>query len=82
MKEFMQKPHYEKAIIKDFFQPLMGDGLAMSEGETWKRHRKIISNSFHYDSLNKNISTIQTIAKEFFDKIGEREKFLIEQIVQ
>jgi len=74
MKEFMQKPHYyEKAIIKDFFQPLMGDGLAMSEGETWKRHRKIISNSFHYDSLNKNISTIQTTAREFFDKIASQE---------
>jgi len=39
------------------------------EGEAWKRHRKIIANSFHYESLRNNISLIQKTVKESFDKL-------------
>lgn len=47
IKEFLLKPHlYEKSGVTKFIAPLVGgSGLVMSEGETWKRHRKIISSS-------------------------------------
>ena len=74
IKEFLLKPNlYQKAGI-DFLKPLVGGGgLVMSEGDTWKRHRKIISNSFHYESLKANISTIRNTTLEFFNKITPEE---------
>jgi len=45
----------------------------MSEGDVWKRHRKIISNSFHYESLKANITTIKNTTLEFLDKTTPEE---------
>jgi len=74
IKEFLLKPNlYEKVGI-DFIKPLVGGGgLVMSEGDVWKRHRKIISNSFHYESLKANISTIRNTTLEFLDKTTPEE---------
>lgn len=70
-KEFFANPQlYEKSSASDFFKPIVGGGgLAMLEGEQWKRHRKIISNSFHDESLRNNIPIVQKTVKEFFDKL-------------
>jgi len=75
IKEFLLKPHlYEKAGITKFVHPLVGGGgLVMSEGDVWKRHRKIISNSFHYESLKANISTIRNTTLEFLNKTTPEE---------
>ena len=74
IKEFLLKPNlYQKAGI-DFLKPLVGGGgLVMSEGDVWKRHRKIISNSFHYESLKANISTIRNTTLEFLNKTTPEE---------
>jgi len=70
IKEFLLKPNlYEKAGITKFINPLVGGGgLVMSEGDVWKRHRKVISNSFHYESLKANIATIRDTTLEFLNK--------------
>ena len=49
--------------------PLMGTGLLLAEGETWKRHRKIVSNSFNYDFLRSNIGLVQSTTKEFLSAL-------------
>ena len=70
-KEFFLNPqNYKKTGVSTFAGPLVdGGGLVLYEGETWKRYRKIISNSFHYESLRINTSLIQSTTKEFFDKL-------------
>ena len=70
-KDFFINPqNYQKTGVTNFTRPLVGNGgLVLYEGETWKRYRKIISSSFHYESLRTNISTIQSTTKEFFDKL-------------
>jgi len=70
-KDFFINPqNYKKIGVSNFLSPLVdGGGLVQYEGETWKRYRKIISNSFHYESLRANITTVQSTAKEFFDKL-------------
>ena len=76
IKEFLLKSNlYKKAgSITKFIKPLVGGGgLVMSEGEVWKRHRKIISNSFHYESLKANVSTIRNTTLEFLNKTTPEE---------
>jgi len=70
-KDFFINPqNYKKVDVSNFGLYLVGGGgLVQYEDETWKRYRKIISNSFHYESLRSNISTIQSTAQEFFDKL-------------
>jgi len=70
-KDFFINPqNYKKIGVSNFVRPLVdGGGLVQYEGETWKRYRKIISNSFHYESLRSNISTIQSTAKELFERL-------------
>lgn len=74
VKEFTQKPgNYEKHQLFQTMKLLFGNGLIITEGEVWKRHRKIISSSFHYEFLKNNTKMIQSTTKEFFDKISEEE---------
>ena len=75
IKEFLLKPNlYEKTGVTNFIKPLVGGGgLVMSEGDVWKRHRKVISNSFHYESLKANISTIRNTTLEFLNKTTPEE---------
>ena len=70
-KDFYSNPqYYVKSGQADIFKPVVEDGgLGMLEGEAWKRHRKIIANSFHYESLRANINSIQSTVREFFDKL-------------
>jgi len=74
-KEFLANPHlYVKCGATDFIKPVTGyGGLAMLEGDQWKRHRKVIANSFHYESLRTNISDVQKTVKECFDKLTPQE---------
>ena len=72
IKEFLQKQHnYKKMHFIDVLRPLVGKGLVSAEGDTWKRHRKIVSASFNFEFLKMNIPEIQNTAREFFDKMSE-----------
>jgi cytochrome P450 len=46
-------------FISEIFQNLNGGGIAFTEGDAWKRKRKIISSVFHYDFLNDLIPVIE-----------------------
>lgn len=43
--------HTEKSYVYDFLRPWLGDGLILSWGEKWHKHRKIITPSFHFSIL-------------------------------
>ncbi len=74
IKEYFHKQHlYNKTGVMIFLHPLMGNGLTSAEGDVWKRHRKIISNSFHYESLKANVPLVLKITREFMDKISPEE---------
>ena len=69
-KEFVQKPQfYKKDHFVQVLKPLIGNGLFLAEGETWKRHRKVISGSFNYELLKSNVSIIQDITAKYFKNL-------------
>ncbi|RZK09917.1 MAG: cytochrome P450 [Flavobacterium sp.] len=65
--------YYNKTGIVEYIKPVVGVGLTFAEGDFWKRHRRIISNSFHYESLKSNVPLILKISREFFDKLSPEE---------
>jgi len=71
VKEFFNKQdHYVKARSRLGLAPyLQGNGLALSEGEEWKRQRKFISQVFHYEYLNDNVPLIAETVNEFLTKL-------------
>ena len=70
VKEFLQnQKYYVKTKSIDFLKELVGTGLVTIEGDKWKTHRKIISNSFHYEFLKGNLGMIQATVRELLDKI-------------
>jgi len=74
IKEFLlNQTGYVKGGVTNFLFPLIGSGLVLSDGETWRRHRRIISNSFHYESLKANVKTVQNTARELLGKIPQEE---------
>lgn len=74
IKEFLQKQqYYQKAEIVQALLPLVGTGLLLAEGDAWKRQRKILSNSFHYEFIKDKIPLIQSTTKEFLDALSDQD---------
>jgi len=76
IKEFLLKQdgNYVKAeSYMDLYKCLVGTGLVTSEGETWKKHRKIVSNVFHFDFIKEAVPSIIETTREFFDKLKTKD---------
>ncbi|XP_026140542.1 cytochrome P450 4T8 [Carassius auratus] len=80
-------PSYVKTILtttepKDdyaykFFIPWLGDGLLVSTGQKWFRHRRLLTPGFHYDVLKPYVKLVSDSTKvmlgkwEIYGKSGE-----------
>ena len=68
IKEFYSKQDmFVKSIFSPIFQNLMKKGLIFTEGNEWKKQRKVISSMFHYEIIKSNIPTMVETTREFFD---------------
>ncbi|XP_070692277.1 cytochrome P450 4T8 [Pempheris klunzingeri] len=71
-------PDYVKTILastepKDdvayrFIEPWIGDGLLVSKGMKWFRHRRLLTPGFHYDVLKPYVKLMSDSAKTMLDK--------------
>ncbi|XP_077576688.1 cytochrome P450 4T8 [Stigmatopora nigra] len=71
-------PDYVKTILtstepKDdfayqFIKTWIGDGLLVSHGQKWFRHRRLLTPGFHYDVLKSHIKLMSESAKTMLDK--------------
>ncbi|XP_014022825.1 cytochrome P450 4B1 [Salmo salar] len=78
-------PDYVKTILastepKDdllyrFLIPWIGDGLLVSEGLKWFRHRRLLTPGFHYDVLKPYVKLMADSAKTMLDKWETHSKF-------
>lgn len=61
--------HLEKSFVYKFIRYWLGDGLLISDGEKWHKHRKIITPTFHF-----------SILETFFDVFSDKSKILVERL--
>lgn len=57
--------------------PLIGDGLILSEGKKWQRHRKLVAPSFHPRKLASLIQPIAEIARSHLEQCIDRNDGLL-----
>ena len=46
---------------------IIGEDLIFSEGDIWRRHRRIVSKIFTHDLIKANISRISSICDKAFE---------------
>uniref|UniRef100_A0A8C1SLH1 Cytochrome P450, family 4, subfamily T, polypeptide 8 n=1 Tax=Cyprinus carpio TaxID=7962 RepID=A0A8C1SLH1_CYPCA len=51
-----------------FFIPWLGDGLLVSAGQKWFRHRRLLTPGFHYDVLKPYVKLVSDSTKVMLDK--------------
>ncbi|XP_069702069.1 cytochrome P450 4C1-like [Periplaneta americana] len=65
-KNFIKRTGYVTKVGKPFFR----NGLLMSDGETWRIHRKIISSTFHTNVLDQFVENFAKNSAILVDKMG------------
>ncbi|XP_024085651.1 cytochrome P450 4g15-like [Cimex lectularius] len=63
--------HLKKSNEYKFFEPWFGNGLLISNGDTWKTHRKMIAPTFHLNVL-----------KRFMDEFNKNSKCVISRMAK
>jgi cytochrome P450 len=71
IRDFFTKPEmYQKSkFVLSAVMKVAGEGLFMADGEKWKKHRKIISQVFHYEFLKLWVPTIVNTTRRIFDEL-------------
>ncbi|XP_037040611.1 cytochrome P450 4C1-like [Bradysia coprophila] len=59
----------EKSPGYEFLKPWLGEGLLLSKGAKWHKHRKIITPTFHYGILESFCDIFSEKSKIFIDKL-------------
>lgn len=54
----------------EFLKPWLGDGLLLSSGEKWKRRRKMLTPSFHFNILKQFISIMENQGSTLIGKLA------------
>ncbi|GAY14714.1 cytochrome P450 [Mycobacterium sp. shizuoka-1] len=64
--------NYPKGIAFERLKVIGGNGLFFSEGETWRKNRKLVSRSFTHRALGKLLIHISSAAVDFTDRMAAR----------
>ena len=69
LKAFFSDPaRYKKGRMFSLYDEFVGKGLVFSSGKMWKKHRKLISETFRFEFIASQIPTIGRISKIMFEK--------------
>ncbi|XP_071558605.1 cytochrome P450 4g15-like isoform X2 [Temnothorax nylanderi] len=67
--------HIDKAEEYKFFKPWLGDGLLITKGDKWRRHRKVIASTFHMNILKTFVPLFYEnsidLVNRLRDKVGK-----------
>ena len=61
-----------KGFQYDFIWPWLGQGLLTSTGQKWQKHRKLITQAFHFRILEDFLDVMIDQTETLVDKLGEQ----------
>lgn len=64
--------NYRKSDFYDKLRPLLGNGIATSEGDFWRRQRQITNPAFHRESLTRMGAIMRDRTREMVDAWARR----------
>ena len=65
---------YDKGLLAEILEPIMGKGLIPADPETWKVRRRAIVPGFHKAWYNEMIKTFANCNRPLFDKLSNAAK--------
>ncbi|CAL0311387.1 unnamed protein product [Lupinus luteus] len=69
---------YDKGVLADILEPIMGKGLIPADLDTWKQRRRVIAPGFHSSYLEAMVKTFTTCSERTiskFDKLLEAKRY-------
>ncbi|KAJ1456655.1 cytochrome P450 [Pelagophyceae sp. CCMP2097] len=63
--------NFDKGILSEILEPIMGNGLIPADPDVWKRRRRVISPGFHKGWLQKTIVLFDQCADELVENLRE-----------
>lgn len=74
-KDLMMNPsNYTKSQMLNIYKLILGPGLVFLDGKLWKKHRKILSEIFHFDFIASHIPTVVQTSLDIFERELESAK--------
>ncbi|EFN85371.1 Cytochrome P450 4g15 [Harpegnathos saltator] len=68
--------HIEKSVEYRFFEPWLGDGLLITKGDKWRKHRKVIAPTFHMSILKRFVPLFYEnsldLVRRLREKVGQQ----------
>jgi cytochrome P450 len=64
----LNQKNYRKAITYDELRPVLGNGLLTSEGDFWRRQRRLAAPAFHHQRVLGFAGTMSASAREMLDR--------------
>ncbi|KYB27581.1 putative cytochrome P450 4d14-like Protein [Tribolium castaneum] len=58
-----------KSLNYQYARNWLGNGLLISDGDYWRRHRKILTPAFHFEILKQFVETFESVGKVFVEKL-------------
>lgn len=76
LRRVLQEEHkeYPRGKVVDPIRPMLGNALPMTDGDVWKRKRRIMQPGFNKPRIAKLTSTVSEVTKRYADKFREGEK--------
>ncbi|XP_017270737.1 cytochrome P450 4B1 [Kryptolebias marmoratus] len=68
VKTILTSSEPKDEFVYSFLMPWIGDGLLVSKGQKWFRHRRLLTPGFHYDVLKPYVQLMSQSAKTMLDK--------------
>ncbi|KAM9797938.1 cytochrome P450 4A10-like [Neosynchiropus ocellatus] len=68
VKAVLAISEFKKEFVYSFIQPWIGEGLLVSNGQRWFRHRRLLNPGFHYDVLKPYVKLMSNSAMTMLDK--------------
>ncbi|XP_057655374.1 cytochrome P450 4V2-like isoform X2 [Diorhabda carinulata] len=61
----------DKSQYYGFLHAWLGTGLLTSTGKKWKKHRRIITPTFHFSILHNYVEVFESVGDVFIEKLGK-----------